>query len=303
MAPRGWHPASILLTFTWHVLTCAGLPAAMASVVEPPYLGQEPPGRTPEVFAPGIVSTEHWEYGAVFSPDMREFYLLRAGGAHDETTFVVFRLRDGAWRESVVGPRAGQPFISPDGKTMHLGRRYRERTEDGWSELRSLGGAFADLRIMRLTASARGTWYFDEVGTEGDGVIRWSRLVDGQREEPRVVSAAINTGTWLAHPFIAPDESYLLWDGRRDEGFGGSDIYVSFRQDDGSWGEAINLGAEINTDAWEASASVTPDGKYLFFHRNVGSDAYENVDVFWVDARILEDLRTRRCRSVPAPTP
>jgi hypothetical protein len=118
-----------------------------------------------------------------------------------------------------------------------------------------------------------------------------------------VVSAAINTGTWLAHPFIAPDESYLLWDGRRDEGFGGSDIYVSFRQDDGSWGEAINLGAEINTDAWEASASVTPDGKYLFFHRNVGSDAYENVDVFWVDARILEDLRTRRCRSVPAPTP
>jgi hypothetical protein len=37
-----------------------------------PYLGQEPPGKTPELFAPGIVSTGHNEMKAVFSPDGRE---------------------------------------------------------------------------------------------------------------------------------------------------------------------------------------------------------------------------------------
>ncbi|MBI1393634.1 MAG: hypothetical protein GC152_12910 [Alphaproteobacteria bacterium] len=124
-----------------------------------------------------------------------------------------------------------------------------------------------------------------------DFPIRYSRLVDGEYEDPKPLSEAINTGTYLNHPFIAPDESYLLWDAKREDGYGDSDIYISFRQDDGSWGAAINLGDKINTDAWEASASVTPDGEYLFFNRNMGSDEYEDVDIFWVDAGIIETLR------------
>ena len=119
---------------------------------------------------------------------------------------------------------------------MHLGKRYKEREGAGWSERKDLGGEFQNYRIMRLTASAQGTYYFDEVGNDGDGKIRYSQLVDGVREAPKIASDEINSGTWLAHPFIAPDESYLLWDGRRDDGFGDSDIYISFRQHDGLMG-------------------------------------------------------------------
>jgi Tol biopolymer transport system component len=105
---------------------------------------------------------------------------------------------------------------------------------------------------------------------------------------------AINTGAFLSHPFIAPDESYLLFDAQKENGYGDADIYISFKQKDGTWGNGINLGDKINTDAWEASASITPDGKYLFFSRNVGSDDYENVDIFWVDAQIIENLRPKQ---------
>ena len=104
----------------------------------------------------------------------------------------------------------------------------------------------------------------------------------------------INTGTFLSHPFIAPDESYLLFDAEREDGFGESDIHISFKQKDGTWGNGINLGDKINTNAWEASASITPDGKYLFFSRNVGSDEFENVDIFWVDAQFMENLRPQQ---------
>ncbi|MEP2990454.1 MAG: alpha/beta hydrolase-fold protein [Parasphingorhabdus sp.] len=263
---------------------------AKLNTVTKPYLGQKLPGLIPEAFAPGLVSTERWEYGGVFSPDMKEFYLLK-DDENEQTSFVVFQYESGEWRDSPISRRVGQPFISPDGETMHLGKRYKERTESGWSEIKNLGGEFEDIRVMRLTASAKGTYYFDEAGTDGDGRIRYSRLVDGKRETPRLASEVINTGTWLAHPFIAPDESYILWDGRKEGGFGSSDIYVSFRQQDGSWGDAINLGDKINTDAWEASASVTPDGKFLFFHRTVSEG---NVDIFWVDAQIVENLRSRQ---------
>lgn len=260
-----------------------------------PYLNQSPPGLTPEPFAPGLVSSPGYEYGGVFSPDMEAFYFIRGRDEGSAQDFVVFRYEDADWRETVLSPRVGQPFIAPDGDTLHLGGRYMERTDAGWSEIHSLGQPFDDFQIMRLTASSVGTYVFDEIGSaDGDGVLRYSRLVDGVREAPRPFSAAINTGTFNAHPFIAPDESYILWDGRRPSGFGGSDIYISFRQADGDWGPAINLGEAINTPAWEASASVTPDGRYLFFHRLIDSsdgDGLPDVDIYWVDAEILDTLR------------
>ncbi len=266
--------------------------------IESPYLGQKPPGLTPEPFAPGIVTTEDWQVSGVFTPDLKEFYFIREVGDVKENKkieFVVFEYKNNEWQESVISPRVGTPFIAPDGKTMHLGKRYMERTEaGGWSELQKLGSPFEEIQIMRLTASSTGTYVFDEVGMpDGDGVIRYSRLIDGKREEPRPFGKEINTGRMNAHPFIAPDESYLIWDGERETGYGDSDIYISFKQRDGSWGEAINLGDQVNTDGWEAVACVTPDGKYLFFNRNTTPDNHDNSDIFWVDAQIIETLRPK----------
>ncbi|MEO0527949.1 MAG: hypothetical protein AAFZ89_12025 [Bacteroidota bacterium] len=265
----------------------------VSSNTESPYIGQEPPGLTPEVFAPGIVTTKNWEWSGGFTPDLKEFYFIRTVGevkGDKKQEFVVLQNRNNQWQESVISPRVGQPFIAPDGKTMHLGKSYKEQTTTGWSEIKKLGSPFEEIRIMRLTVSSKGTYVLDEATSEGDGILRYSRLMDGKRGEPKPFGKEINTGEWNAHPFIAPDESYILWDGQRDIGYGDADIYISFRDEDGAWGEAINLGDKINTDAAEAGASVTPDGKYLFFNRN-SIDEYENVDIYWVDAQIIERLR------------
>ena len=253
-----------------------------------PYLGQKPPGVRPEVFAPDIVSTEHNDNSAFFSPNLKEFYFSRKDLKNGKWSLVVFKSENNQWRQSVVGPRVGRPIFAPDGKIMHLGSKYIERTKNGWSEVKSLGPLFDrnDWGIMRLSASTKGTYVFDDY--KNNDVIRISTIKDGKREAPRLLGKEINTGKWTAHPFIAPDESYLIWDSERDTGYGDSDLYISYRQKDGSWGEAINLGDRINTDAWEASAYVSPDGKYLFFNRVVESG---NVDIFWVDAQIIETLR------------
>jgi len=269
------------------------------SMLEGPYLGQTPPGMVAKPFAPGIVNTEEWGDSIGFSLDMNELHVSRWRHTKDarKPESVTFKKVGNGWQKSVVPPGTRKPFHAPDGKTLHFGKHYKARTADGWSEMKSLGAAFEEIRIMGLTASAKGTLVFDEFTRDGNGVLRYSRLVDGKREEPKPLPKEINTGKWNAHPFIAPDESYMMWDGERESGYGDSDLYISFRLKDGTWGEAINMGDKVNTETEEGGPQVTPDGKYLFFNRMVPSatgDAGAQSDLFWIDVKIIETLRPKQ---------
>lgn len=169
---------------------------------------------------------------------------------------------------------------------MHLGKNYRIKDSLGWSAVKPLGAPFDKFPIMRLTVASNGTYYFDEASKERP--LRYSRLINGQYEEPKTLN--VNVGIWNAHPFIAPDESYIIWDDQRESGYGDSDLYISFRQKDNSWGPAINLGDKINKEFEDAYGSISTDGKYFFFHRSYGGN---KADIFWVDAKIIVDLKTK----------
>lgn len=276
----------IALMFSILTMSSKSYGHANSSVLEGPYVGQKPPGSIPKAFAPSGLSPERRDHSGFFTPDMKEFYFTRRNNKDRKWSLVVFKSENNRWRESVVGPRVGRPIITPDGSIMHLGKHYKKRTETGWSEMKSLGPHFKDSRIMRLMSSANGTYYFDDASESVP--IRYSRLIDGKYEKPKAVN--INFGDWNAHPFIAPDESYLIWDDQGESGYGGSDLYISFRQQDGSWGAAINFGDIINTSANEGGATVTPDGKYLFFNRFISN---ENAGMYWVDAKVIETLRLK----------
>jgi hypothetical protein len=255
-----------------------------------PYLGQQPPGMVAVPFAPGIVSTDGKELEGVFAPGMKEFYFTIIGGQYKRPTVIGLRQKNNSWKKYIEFTRDGEVVLSPDGTRMHMAEGYKDRIGEGWSKRKSLGPMFEreDWGIMRLSVSAKGTYVFDDY--KSDDVIRISRLKDGKRQAPTKMGPIVNTGKWTAHPFIAPDESYLIWDSERQGGYGDSDLYISFRQKDGSWGSAINMGDSINSDKWDAYASVTPDGKYILFNRAI-DDESDNVDVYWVDAKIIENLR------------
>jgi len=261
------------------------------------YLGQKTPGMTAKSFAPGVISKEGWQLEGVFAPGMKEFfYTMDRGINHGENktgfqpTVIGYRLENNTWTKFTEFLRTGEIVFSPDGSRMHMAEGYKDRTANGWSETKSLGPMFdhKDWGIMRLSASAKGTYVFDDY--KSDDVIRVSKVVNGKRQTPEKLPDHINTGKWTAHPFIAPDESYLIWDSEREGGYGNSDLYISFRQQDGSWGKAINMGSEINSDKSDFYASVTPDGKYILFNRTINQET-RDIDIYWVSAEIIEKLR------------
>jgi hypothetical protein len=135
--------------------------------------------------------------------------------------------------------------------------------------------------------------------------------VDGHYLAPELLPATVNAPTHDWTPFVAPDESYLLFSSLRPGGFGEGDIYVSFRTGDDSWTPAINLGSSINERFNERYPCVSPDGRYLFFVSDKVAPALlegENLareefvqhysrpgngwsDVYWVDAAVLDRLK------------
>ncbi|WP_282079162.1 hypothetical protein [Aquimarina algiphila] len=214
---------------------------------------------------------------------MKELSFTRSGGKYKEPTLFVMQYKNHKWsRKSIPSTDIN---------------KYMERFNPSVSEMKNLE-PFKDIPIVGFSVSSKGTYYFYVLDFEdGSGHMSYSRLINDKYEKPKKMSKAINTGKYIAHPFIAPDESYLIWDAEK-EGENTPDIYISFRQKDGSWGAAINMGDKINTPLYEQHARVTPDGKYLFFWKgdvNVREDGSRYVigSPYWVSTQIIENLRPK----------
>jgi hypothetical protein len=76
-------------------------------------------------------------------------------------------------------------------------------------------------------------------------------------------------GVWSLEAWVAPDESYLLIGSFDREGYGNSDLYLSFREK-GIWGKPIDLPGPINTAARDYSARVSADGKWHYYSSEWG---------------------------------
>jgi len=249
------------------------------------YLGLKPPGLIPELFAPGIVSTEeHLETEVLFLPDMTALSFNRTSGKNGEPErLIVMEYKNHNWTRKSI------PSSDTD--------NYREQFSPRYTALNSRE-PFKDIPIRGGTLSAKGTYYFYVLDPDGSGYMSYSRLINGKYETPQKMSSAINRGKYIAHPFIAPDESYLMWDAEK-ENENRPDVYISFRKQDGSWGTAINMGDQINTPVYEQRPKVTPDGKYLTFWRGyfkTGEDGnrYLLGNPYWADAQLIENLRPKQ---------
>jgi Tol biopolymer transport system component len=258
----------------------------------------------PRLFAEGIVSTEDDESGGTFSPDRSEFYFVKLNPYTTFPRMglvCVSRYRHGHWTQPEVVPFSGRnldfpPKFSPDGKTMYFsssraapGTAARvlriwsvERTADGWGEPRVLPAPVNsdDSWNWAPSVTSDGTLYFASNREGRTSHIYRSRLVRGSYVEPEKLGPEVNSEFNEGDPYISPDETTLIFSSPGTDLAGSSDrpetlkgggvlyaradLYVSTNRK-GKWSSARHLGHGINSVADEASPSLTPDGRYLFF--------------------------------------
>jgi hypothetical protein len=201
--------------------------------------------------------------------------------------------------------------FSADGRRIYFGARrpgatqedgeqdiwIAERQENGWSEPKCLNlvAHAPELRFATWPSIARnGNLYFISSVPEQQnkaGIAR-AEFINGEYNKPKLLPGNINLApyrNWA--PFIAPDESYLLFSSNRPGSLDKEgDVYISYPKADGIWADPVRLGAPINIEMQERFSGLSPDGKYFFFTR---WSPDHDEDVYWVDAASVPELRSK----------
>jgi len=272
-----------------------------------PYLGQSPPGMTPEIFASGILVAKDGDaINSVFSPDGREFYYVVLEDGSPRYNLWFTEIGDGIWAKPSELRLAGEYeaadiALSPDGNRLYFCSDmptfwedaegfdiwYVERDGNGWSKPINAGRNINSPRgETQPSFTSDGTMYFPSLrkGSRNESVdLFFSEMINGEFMEPVRLPDSVNSEYNEGNSFVAPDGSFILfarWD-MPESIDGGKGLYISFREPDSGWTEAVNAAPVLAVRG--SLAALTHDSKYLLWSTPQG--------IHWVDVRALEQLK------------
>ncbi|MEJ2055051.1 MAG: hypothetical protein P8X42_14115 [Calditrichaceae bacterium] len=301
------------------------------------YLGETPPDSIAKLFAPGFITTGLYTRDIAISPDGNEIYFCVNIGSSTFMTMLFTQRINNIWTEPQIPNFARdltyftvEPHFSADGQQLFFASNrendrdekqnsdiwFIQRTDSGWAKPVN-AGPLVNTNAPEFFPSVTndGTLYFtrDDLNT-GVSYIYRSKLINGAYAGPELLPEEVNAGRSRFNACIDPAESFIIIPiyGMPDS-FGATDYYISFRSADDKWSQPVNLGRSVNSKSrYEYSASLSPDGKYLFFmtsrvdtalvthHDIVTMDDLKelalkpgngNPDIFWIDASFIDKLK------------
>jgi len=229
---------------------------------------QNPKPFNPINIGPGI-NTSYSEYFPTLTVDGKTLLFTRllpvSGGdkrdrSDEQEDFFYSNFVEKEWTKSIALPRnintennEGAPSIAPDGKGL----------------------------IFVACSDASGQYYGPNRKGKGSCDLFYTKKIGGRWSDPINLPGKINSSNWETQPSLSADGKtlYFIRGVRGKDGKRNSDIYVSYLQNDGTWGEAKPMPNHINTPQAEESVHIHPDGKTLYFasrgHIGMGgSDLY-----------------------------
>jgi hypothetical protein len=217
-----------------------------------PYWGQKPPGTTPVRFPPVALLSDGiwlWHGSPLFSVDGMEMYFVKYISTNDKMEMYYMESINGEWT-SLQKPsfasdsQDNSPVFANDGNRLlftsnreGVTRIYQvSRTDSGWSDPQLVD---MDYQLLPgglgwfFSMTRDGTIYFEIFESTDQNIYR-SRLVNGKYSTFEKLPDMINSTYGDLRPYIDPDEQYLIFASNRPGGFGSFDLYISYKNPDGS---------------------------------------------------------------------
>ncbi|MBP5708623.1 MAG: PD40 domain-containing protein, partial [Bacteroidales bacterium] len=180
------------------------------------------------------------------------------------------------------------PAVSADGNSIVYTERrgminvimYSKKIRGIWQnpiDITSALNAGDDCTTCALNADGTELYLYKQ--DNYDGNIYYSKLVGETWSPIQKLNRNINTKYYESHASISADGNRLYFTSNREGGFGGLDIYVSTKDNNNDWGEAVNLGNAINTPYNEDAPFITINDSILFFSSE-GHTSMGGYDIF-----------------------
>jgi hypothetical protein len=246
------------------------------------YLGEYPPTEKPKLFKPGLIPDQQLAHAGVFTPDLSEYYFTLSNASFSKFTVMYIRKSGDKWttpKEAFFNSSYLEHGVhfTEDGQwvyfssTRPIGEKGNSSNWNIWRSKKSEGG-WGDAQWVNIpgmegksashpSLTRSGRMYFHSYNPDfSDMALFVSESVEGefQNAEKIIFSEGENNNTLT--PFVASDESYLLFEKKFDDFF---EIYISYRENE-NWQPPKRLSNNINTKNL-GNPYVTPDGKYLFY--------------------------------------
>ena len=234
-----------------------------------------------------LVNTTDQEYLPSLTAD--ESVLVFTKKIRGQEDFYISKKVDNIWQEGIpltdvnTPNNEGAQNITPDGKFLVFTKC--DSRKDGYG---SCDIYFSEIKNGRWTAAANigspinsRDWesqpslsadgqslYFASRRSTGMGksdIYISQRNTEGKWSRPKLLSEKINTKGDDQSPFIHPDGQTLYFMSNGHPGMGGFDLFYSRKQPDGTWGDPVNLGYPINTEADESTLVISLDGKTAYY--------------------------------------
>ncbi|HEY4788558.1 MAG TPA: VCBS repeat-containing protein [Bacteroidales bacterium] len=257
------------------------------------YLNENKPDTIPLIFGKGVVSIDGENtHACSFSPDGKLLIFSR----YPEKKSYVMTCNNGRWsepaeaffdgKETAFSPYNDRVFYYKTDGDIY----FNEETEESWSNsINSVDSINTPEMEYYPSIAYDGTLFFSRNGKWDEGHIMYSTLKRGKYTSPVDVGLPINNGG-ASHAYVAPDKSYMIFNSPREGSYTKLDLWISFRNIDGSWTNPQNPGKTINSGADAILCpKITPDGKYLFFTKLNFNTHTGNV--YWVSTKFINSLK------------
>lgn len=187
-----------------------------------------------------------------------------------------------------VGSINSHAVISGDGNTLVFTEKrglentiYYVRKERGeWTQPIDITSQLGQARDCSSSSlNIDGTVLYMYKDDNYDGNIYTSTYSNSSWSRIHKLNKNINTRFFESHACESADGTKLFFSSNREGGEGALDIYVSELDENGEWGEPVNLGPSINTPFNEDTPFISMNDSSLFFSSE-GHTSMGGYDIF-----------------------
>lgn len=180
-----------------------------------------------------------------------------------------------------------EPFLSADGLKLYFSSNRpldnsiseskdydiwfveRVNLKSDWSTPKNLGSPVNTANNEFYPSLTKtGNLYFTSDGSKslGKDDIFFSKWENNKYSEPITLGLNINSAGYEFNAFVSPDENFLIFTGyNRTEGLGSGDLFISYKDKNGEWEKAKNMGPNVNSSLMDYCPFYDAKTETLYF--------------------------------------